>query len=312
MQQIDGPTVARLLDMPSLVDALAAAFAEGAEVPPRHHHSMAHPEGPEATLLLMPAWQSGRSVGVKLVTIFPTNGSRGLPAVMGIYLLSDGMTGEPQALIDGPMLTLRRTAAASALGARFLAREDARQLVMVGTGALAPHLIEAHAAVRPIERVTLWGRDRAKAEALAEQLHRPGLAVTAAGDLEAAVREADLISCATLSPEPLVRGDWLPEGAHLDLVGAFTPKMRESDDTAVKRARVYVDTLEGAPREGGDIAQPLAAGVLTREDLQGDLFGLCRGEAKGRGSAEEITLFKSVGHALEDFAAARLVVERVG
>ncbi len=311
MQQIDGPTVARLLDMPALVEALAAAFKTGAEVPQRHHHSIRHPDGPEATLLLMPAWQSGRNIGVKLVTIFPTNGRQGLPAVMGIYLLSDGLTGRPKALIDGPMLTLRRTAAASALGARFLAREDSRHMVMVGTGALAPHLIEAHAAVRPIERVTIWGRDAGKAAALAAALRRPGLAVEAADDLEAAVRAADLVSCATLSPEPLVRGAWLQPGQHLDLVGAFTPKMRESDDEAVRRARVYVDTLEGAPREGGDIAQPLAAGVIALDAIQGDLFGLCRGEASGRQGRDEITLFKSVGHALEDLAAAELVEARV-
>lgn len=310
MRQIDSATVERVLQPADLVERLRQGFAGGAVVPPRHHHTVEHPGGEAATLLLMPAWQVGRHIGVKLVTVFPSNGERGLPAVMGIYLLSDAMTGQPLALIDGPMLTLRRTAAASALAASYLARPDAGRLLMVGTGALAPHLIAAHAAVRPIRAVTLWGRDPAKARALAERLSRPELPVSAAEDLEEAVAKADVISCATLSKEPLVRGQWLRPGQHLDLVGAFTPAMREADDEAVRRSRVFVDSLEGATREGGDIVQPLQSGALTLEAIQGDLFRLCRGEGPGRRGEEEITLFKSVGHALEDLVAAQLAAEK--
>jgi ornithine cyclodeaminase len=180
---------------------------------------------------------------------------------------------------------------------------------MVGAGALAPYLIEAHASVRPIAEVHVWNRDPARAEALVSRLvHRP-FAVRVADDLEAAVRAADIVSCATLSPTPVVRGAWLRPGAHLDLVGAFTPAMRESDDEAVKRARLYVDTREGGLKEAGDIVQPLQAGVITRADIVGDLFDLCRGQAPGRRSADEITLFKSVGTALEDLTAARWIAE---
>ncbi len=310
MRFIDAEALRAALTMPALVEALRRGFAADITVPPRHHHTIPVPGGRDATLLLMPAWQSSRHFGVKLVSIFPDNGARGLPAVQGLYLLASAETGEPLALLDGQMLTVRRTAAASALAADYLAPAEASSLLMVGTGALAPHLIEAHRSVRPIERVLLWGRSPEKAEALARQLSAFGPAVESRAELVEAVQEADVISCATLTHEPLVKGEWLKPGQHLDLVGAFTPAMRESDDTAVRRAEVFVDSLEGAPREGGDIAQPLADGVIVMDDIRGDLFALCRGEAAGRRSPSDITLFKSVGHALEDLVAAKLAVER--
>lgn len=313
--RIIGPSeVVAALDFAALVEALRQMFRAGCEAPLRHHHTIpATDGGAEATLLLMPAWQAGQQIGVKLVTVFPGNAEKSLPAVMGAYLLVDGKTGAPQALLDGPTLTVRRTAAASALAASYLARADAERLLMVGTGALAPHLIEAHATVRPIRRVAIWGRNTEKAQGLAERLaQRLGLDVTAAADLEAAAREADIVSCATLSKEPLIRGAWLAHGAHLDLVGGFTPAMREADDEAVRRARVFVDTRAGATKEAGDIVQPLASGVLAEGDIAADLFELTRGTRAGRGSAKEITFFKSVGTALEDLAAAQLAVERVG
>lgn len=310
MRTVTAEEVKAALDFPSLVEALREGFRRDVDAPVRHHHTIPRSDEPDATLLLMPAWQSGRHVGIKIVTVTPGNADRSLPAVMGIYLLNDWQTGAPLALIDGPMLTLRRTAAASALGASYLARESAERLLMVGTGALAPHLIEAHAAVRPIRRVQVWGRTAAKAEAVADSVRRDGLEVEVAEDLEAAVRGADVISCATLSREPLVRGEWLQPGVHVDLVGAFTPEMRETDDEAIRRARVFVDTRAGATKEGGDIVQPLESGALEARDIAGDLFELTRGERPGRGGDAEITLFKSVGTALEDLVAAQLVVER--
>jgi alanine dehydrogenase len=308
MQTLDAAEVERRLDFPSLIERLREMFRAGCELPTRHHHPVQVPGEPEAILLLMPAWQVGRHIGVKTVTVFPGNGTRGLPAVMGIYTLLDGTSGRPLALIDGPMLTLRRTAAASALAASYLAREDARHHLMIGTGALAPHLIQAHAAVRPIRRMTVWGRSAAKARDLAQMLRAKGLPAEATDDVETAARSADIVTTATLSAEPVVRGAWLKPGAHLDLVGAYTPKMRETDDDAVRRGRVYVDTRAGAMKEAGDIVQPLASGALA--EVVGDLFELTRGEAAGRRSAEEITVFKSVGTALEDLAAAQLAVER--
>ncbi len=310
--RIIGPSeVTAALDFISLVEALRQMFRTGCEAPLRHHHAIHDPSGgPDATLLLMPAWQSGRHIGIKLVTVFPGNAAVDLPSVMGAYLLLDGKTGEPLALLDGPALTARRTAAASALAASYLARPDSERLLMVGTGALAPHLIEAHAAVRPIRNVLVWGRDPDKAARLAQRLDRKTLKVAATSDLEAAVRGAHVISCATLSFEPLIRGAWLPLGVHLDLVGGFTPERREADDEAVRRARIFVDTREGASKEAGDIVQPLRAGVIAADDVAGDLFELTRGSRAGRRYHDQITLFKSVGTALEDLAAAQLAFER--
>jgi ornithine cyclodeaminase len=296
------------LDDRGLVECLREAFRQGAESPLRQHHAVG-PPGTDATLLLMPAWQPGRALGVKVVTVFPGNAARGLPAVQGAYLLLDAETGRPRALLDGAALTRRRTAAASALAASYLARADSSTLVMAGTGSLAPHLVRAHAAVRPLREVRVWGRSAEKAAALAARLDRPGLRVTAAHDLEAAVRGADVVSCATLSAEPLVRGAWLRPGTHVDLVGGFTPAMREADDEAVRRSRVFVDT-PAALVEAGDVVQPIAHGLLRKEDVA-DLFDLVRGRRPGRQAEGEVTLFKSVGTALEDLAAARLAFERL-
>jgi alanine dehydrogenase len=311
--RIIGPSeVNAALDFTSLVESLRQMFRTGCEAPLRHHHTIKDPSGgPDATLLLMPAWQSGTHIGIKLVTVFPGNASAGLPSIMGAYLLLDGKTGEPVALLDGPALTVRRTAAASALAASYLARPDCERLLMVGTGALAPHLVEAHASVRPIRNVLIWGRDADKAARLAQRLDRKTLKVAATTDLEAAVRGAHVISCATLSHEPLIHGAWLPLGVHLDLVGGFTPDRREADDDAVRRARVFVDTREGAGKEAGDIVQPLRAGIIGEDDIAGDLFELTRGTRAGRRFHDQITLFKSVGTALEDLAAAQLAFERV-
>jgi alanine dehydrogenase len=312
VRMIGADDIDRLLTYPALVDALAQAFREDIVVPARHHHTVARPDA-DATLLLMPAWTAGGEnfIGCKLVTVFPDNAKFGRPSLYGTYLLASGETGEPLAVMDGRVLTAWRTAAASALAARHLAREDAAHLVMIGAGALAPHLVRAHASVRPIETVTLWNRTRPRAERLAAELEGR-FAVDIANDLEAAVRQADIVSCATLSAKPLVRGAWLKPGAHVDLVGGFTPGMREADDDTVRRARIYVDTRAGAMKEAGDIVDPIRRGVIKETHIQADLFDLCRGNDPGRKTAAEITLFKSVGTAIEDLAAAMLVWRRLG
>jgi ornithine cyclodeaminase len=310
MRILSADDLSGILTFPRLVEALRQGFRSDIVTPVRHHHAIERPGGADGTLLLMPAWTAAANgyVGVKVATIFPSNAARSLPSVMASYILMNGDTGQPLAMLDGGTLTLRRTSAASALAASYLAREDASRLVMVGAGALAPHLIDAHASVRPIERVAIWNRNPERAETLAASLADRPYVVSVAADLEAAVHEADIVSCATLSSEPLVSGDWLAPGAHLDLVGGFTPTMRETDDAAVQRARVYVDTRAGALKEAGDIVIPVRSGALAEADICGDLFDLCRGATEGRRSAEEITLFKSVGTAIEDFAAASLAV----
>jgi ornithine cyclodeaminase len=308
MRVVSAAEIDRALTFPALIEALAEAFRGDVTAPVRHHHEIAR-DGAPGTLLLMPAWTGARGagfVGVKVVTVYPDNAQRSLPSVFGTYLLLDGSTGEPLAAMDGTRLTLWRTAAASALAARHLARTDAARMVMVGAGALAPFLIRVHASERPIREVKLWNHHPGKAAALAAELSREGLPVEATDDLEAAVREADLVSCATLSPAPLVRGAWLKEGAHLDLVGAFNLSMREADDEALRRASVYVDTPV-ALAEGGDVALGMKGGAIRESDVKGDLFALCRDGARGRTREDEITLYKSVGTAIADLAGATAV-----
>jgi ornithine cyclodeaminase len=310
MRILDGAAVDAALSYPALVDTLEAAFAKGAISPPRHHHAVALEGRPEATLLLMPAWEAreagsplaGRYMGIKAVTVYPDNAA--LPAVMGTYLLMAADTGETLAVMDATRLTAWRTAAASALASRYLSRPDAARLVMVGAGALAPFLVRAHASVRPIQEVRVWNRSRPRAEAVVAGLAAAGMAAGVADDLAAAVAEADIVTTATLSSEPVVRGAWLKPGAHVDCVGAFKPTMRETDDEAVRRARIFVDTRTGAFAEAGDILQPLAAGVISKGAVLGELAELCRSAVQGRASPDEITLFKSVGASIEDLAAA--------
>jgi ornithine cyclodeaminase len=225
--------------------------------------------------------------------------------------LLDGATGHPRALIDGEALTLRRTAAASALASTYLSRPDSATLLLIGTGALAPHMARAHCALRPIRTLLLWGRSAERAQALAARLRDEGLPAQALADLAQGLARADIVSCATTATEPIVRGSLLREGAHVDLVGGFTPLMREGDDALIARAEIFVDSYAGALKEAGDLVQPLASGALARERVRAELAELISGAHPGRSSANQVTLFKSVGTALEDLCAACMVLERV-
>ncbi|MFZ1815905.1 MAG: ornithine cyclodeaminase family protein [Rhizobiaceae bacterium] len=311
MLLLDEDKTREALPMKGLVEALRAMFAAGCEMPVRHHHFIEMEGEDTAKLLLMPAWISGRYVGVKIANVFPGNSERGLAAVNASYMLMSGKTGQNLALIDGGELTARRTAAASALAADYLARKDASHLLVVATGRLALNVVEAYQAVRDLKKVTVWGRNSDKVKVLCEKVSALGLEAQAAGDLEQAVRGADMISCATLSAQPLVHGAWLQPGQHLDLIGAFTTEMRESDDECMRRSSVFVDTMAAGTREAGDIVQAFRSGALKAEDIRADLFALARNEHPGRRSVQEITLFKSVGAALEDLAGAILAYESV-
>lgn len=308
MKFMNAAEVSARLDVRRLVDALREGFRAGCEMPLRHRHTVKRAGEPDSQLALMPAWKSNGALGVKVTTIVPGNAQRNLPSVMPIYIVFDSVTGEPSAVIDGRELTLCRTAATSALAATYLARPQSKRLLMVGTGSLAPYLIRALCAVLPLEEVLVWGRRPHKAAELVEALGPIGPRTAAAPDLETAARSADVISCATLANAPLVFGAWLKPGTHLDLVGGFTPTMREADDEAVRRARLYVDKLDAALSEPGDITQPIERGVITADHIVADLFALSCGRASGRRNAEEITLFKSVGLALEDLVAAELLM----
>lgn len=302
MRLVDAAATAAALPFPALVAALRALFTRGCQVPPRQVLSPA----PGVTSLVMPAWLEGGPYVVKVVNVAAGNAMRGLPGLHATLLLHDAATGQPLAVIDGDVVTARRTAAASALAADFLARADARRLLVCGAGRVAELLPEAFAAVRRIEQVAVWARRPQAAHALAGRWCARGWDARPAHDLAHAVADADIVSCATLADTPFLRGAWLRPGSHLDLIGSFTPALREADDDCFAGAGVWIDTPE-ALAKSGDLLGPLARGVLHATAVRGTLAQLCRGEAAGRRDAGERTVFKSVGTALEDLAAAMLV-----
>jgi len=308
---LDGSELAACLGRGPLIERLERAFAASNATPLRQRYDLGGTDTGK-TLLLMPGWRTNGGLGVKLVTVFADNVVRSLPAVHACYVLFDATTGVPRAILDGNELTLRRTGAASALAAKYLARPDSERLLMVGTGELAPHIVLSHASVRPLKSVRIWGRRSEKARETADSLAGHGFSVEVCDDLQSGVAWADIISCATLSQKPLVEGRWLRPGQHLDLVGAFRPDMREADDEAITRAHLYVDTRAGALAEAGELVQTLAAGLIQPTDIEGELSELARGTVPGRTTADAITLFKSVGTAIEDLAAAELAVEASG
>jgi ornithine cyclodeaminase len=295
-----------LLDLDRLADAIGAMLAARPVAPLRHAHALSDSD----TLLLMPAW-SDQALGTKLVTVMPGNRRRGQASVNAIYLLFDRATGAPRAVIDGEALTLCRTAAVSLLAARHMARADAHNALIIGTGKLAPYMAHAHARARQLQRLWVWGRRGEGAQSLAQRLRDEGLPAQAVEDVETAVRQADIISCATTATAPIVRGAWLAPGTHLDLVGGFRRGMREADDEAIGRARIVVDTYVGALAEAADIIEPLERGVIDRAAIVAELAELGQGKL-GRTAPTDITLFKSVGTAVADLAAAQLLLELAG
>ena len=311
MRTVSGAELRSVLHHRMLIERLRQTFRAGVEAPAAHRYAVQTYGQHDGALLLEPAWQINQCIGVKVVTDFPDNGAADLPAVQGVYLLLDGKTGMPQAVLDNAALTRRRTAAASALAASYLAQPDSERLLIVGTGALAPELIEAYTTVLHIKQVLVWGRHIDKAKKVVSRFHRPKFRIEATDDLEGAVGGAHVIVCATATNEPLIKGDWLQPGQHLDLVGGMTPEAREADDECIRKARVFVDTRDGACRQAGDIVQPMRAGLLTEDDIAGDLYDLTRGERAGRRFYDQITLFKSVGTALADLCAAQMAVEMV-
>jgi ornithine cyclodeaminase len=315
MLQPESARVRELLAFDHLVPALRQAFVAGATVPLRHTHVVgAGGEGGESgdtgTSLIMPAWDEAGFYGVKIVNIYPGNAAKGLPGLHSLYLLHDARTGVPLALLDGNEITSRRTAAAAALAASFLARADASRLLVAGTGRVGSLVAPAMATVRRLSHVAVWDIDAAAAERCAKALRDQGLPAEAVADLEPAVRGADIVSCATLATVPVIEAAWLAPGSHLDLIGSFTPQMTEAAPACFAGAGVWVDTDE-APAKSGDLLNAVAAGCLRLQDIRGDLAGLCRGQVPGRAGAAERTVFKAVGSALEDLAAATLVYRQL-
>ena len=290
-----------------LVQALKTGFlSKDIIVPMRHHHDFPNPSvGAESTLLLMPAWNPSKEAGVKVVTVSPENGQFDLPSIQGTYIYLDAEKGALKGVLEAKSLTVKRTAAASALASSFLSRKNSSSMLMIGTGALLTNLIKAHAAVRPIDQVYIWGRNVEKARSICSELANDDFSIEAIENIEDKISEVDIISCATLSKTPLVLGKFLRPGQHVDLVGAYRKDMREADNKTVQKSSVYVDTYQGGLKESGDIVIPLQEGIITENDIKADLFELCSGKKQGRSSDAEITMFKSVGHALEDLVAAK-------
>ncbi len=314
-KQLDAQALNQVLPWPGLINALDQVFAREVVEPVRHHHTIKVPGEPDATLLLMPAWITGEYLGVKQVAVFPGNNTRGEPGLNGSYLLSCAKTGRPLLQLDANELTSRRTAAASALASRYLSRPDSTTLLMMGAGRMAKNLIEAHCAVRSIDTIYVWNRSEASANTLLQHLKGQGLNANLCTDkaLPGIAGQVDIISCATMATEAIVLGEWLRPGVHIDLVGAFRPDMRETDDETIRKASVFVDTRAGALVEAGDLTQAIDSGTFKQQDVVAEFSELCTGQHAGRrqlaDSTLQITLFKSVGAAREDLAAAILAYD---
>lgn len=305
----DADEVGRRLPWGELIDAIERIIVEpGGEAPERTVHTVPVPDGANASLLLKPAWVVGDVIAVKAATFFPDNGRHGLATINAGVLMFSGSNGTLLGVCDGNVLTARRTAAASAVAAKRLVRRDAARLLVVGTGALSPMVAAAHSTVRDYDAIEVWGRDAAKARGAADGLVNDGLPAHATDDLDAAIAGAGVIVCVTGATTPLIKGSLLRPGTHVDLIGSFTPQMRESDDDVVRRATIFVDTRSDGT-VAGDLAQPLADGIITHHDIEADLAELVSGSHAGRTSDAEITMFKSAGFALEDLAAARMVFD---
>jgi ornithine cyclodeaminase len=301
MHVLDADAVRRSLSYPAAIDALERAFRDG---DPSGTPLRTSVDTSAGTLLLMPATDTG-AVGVKLVTLTPSNPSRGDPLIHAVYVLFDGSTQAPLAVLDGGALTALRTSAVSALATRVLARADAARLVVFGAGVQAAAHVEAMRAVRPIDHVTVVGRDAARAAAFVERIRESGIGA-ATGD-PGSITTADIVCTCTTATTPLFDGASLPLGVHVNAVGAFRPQDRELDTETMGRARIVVETREVAAEEAGDVLIPIAEGAIGWEHVVADLSELVRG-AEVRRSADDVTVFVSVGLASEDLAVASAIV----
>lgn len=306
-----------LLPWDKLIQNLDDIFRKEVCCPIRHHHDVKVPNSETATLLLMPAWIEGEYLGVKQVNVFPGNSKLGKAGLNSHYLLSSATTGDLLARFDGNIITARRTAAASALGAKYLSREDSKDLLMIGAGRVARNVVPAILSVRNIETVKIWDISSDNAESFVNELLSLGINASRVetDKLEDAVKQADIISCATLSTKPLVFGEWVQPGTHVDLIGSFTPSMREADDQLMKKAKIFADFKEAALHETGDLIMPIANGAITEDSILGDFISLSRNKKIGRSALslpdDSVTVFKAVGSSIEDLAAATLAYSQI-
>jgi len=311
MKIIDNKIIDAIFGYEKMVKALHQIFISKFTMPLRHHHFYSTESGEENALILMPAW-TDKYLGCKQVIVAPKNSEKNLPAIHALYTLFDAETGEPLLQLDASKLTSIRTACTSALAAKYLARKDANNLLVIGSGSVAHHLVQAHSVIRNYNEINVWARNKEKGKQLVEKLKDSGYhQVNFIDDLEQGIRNADVISSATLSKEPIIKGEWINEGCHLDLIGSHTPFTREADDEAIMKSSIFVDSREGALHETGELAIPISKRILDPGNVKADIVELCKELFPGRTDEKEITLFKSAGLAIEDLAAALLVYESV-
>ena len=304
MKNITAQQIESFFSYQEFIPFLNNYLAKKINVPQRNHFDIG-----DNTLLLMPAW-TDEYCGVKIATVFPNNRKINKPSIHAVYTLFDAKTGEPLVQMDGKILTNKRTATASALASQYLSKKESQNLLMMGNGALCPELIKAHAAVRPIKNVKIWGRNLNNVKKVIAVNNWGELNVGISKNTEGDMEWADIVSCATSTVQPIVFGKYIKQGTHIDLVGSYKPNMREGDDGLIKKAKIYMDNI-AAKKECGDLFIPLKNKTISENNITGTLADLADEKINGRISQKEITLFKSVGFALEDLAAAEYLFEKM-
>ncbi len=311
MKIVSADEVHAALRFPDLVDALQDAFSKDFTMPPRKVFLLDEKDDNHDAFALLPSWND-KVIGVKAFTYFPSP-AEGYQSLYSKIMLFDREHGQPLALVDGTTVTFWRTAGISGLASRLLSREDSETLLLLGTGNLSTYIIRAQASVRSLKRVMIWGRTPSKAAAVAETMRSelPEIEFATVEDVEAACGEADIVVAATGSHEPVVKGDWIKPGTHTDFIGNHHATKRECDTALVAKSKLYADSRDNCFREAGEILVPISEGVISEESVVGQLTEMCTAAVPLRESADEITLFKSIGMALSDLVGASCVYDSV-
>ena len=315
MLMLDADKILNSLSFTAMVDELAAMHHEPIGLVDEMLMESKDDADNVNHFFIRTGWQAEKAVGAKVITVFPRNNqARQWPSIQAVYVLFEGVNGTPLACLDGTALTYVKTATDSALGSQLLSRSDIETMMMIGAGQMAPHLIAAHCQVRPsLRRVQIWNRTPDKAESLCTELadQFPGIDFEQVDEIENGVRSADLVCSAIGVTEPIVQGEWIRPGTHIDLIGAYTPVMREADDEVLRRGRLFVDARETTINHIGELMIPLASGVITENDVLASLSELCQGHHPGREGDDEITVFKNGGGGHLDLMCARILHDRI-
>ncbi len=315
MLMLDADKILNSISFSTMVDELAAMPREPIGLVDEMLMESTDDNNNVSHFFIRTGWQPEKAVGAKVITVFPRNNQkREWPSIQAVYVLFEGVNGTPIACLDGTALTWLKTASDSALGSRLLSRENIESMLMIGAGQMAPHLVSAHCEVRPsLKQVHVWNRTNDKAQNLCASLadKYPQISFTPVTEIEASAREADLICSAIGCTEPIICGEWLKPGTHVDLIGAYTAEMREADDECLRRGSLFVDARETTIHHIGELMIPLASGVISEADVIADLSVLCQQRHPGRQSDDEITLFKNGGGGHLDLMCARILHQNI-